>query len=1099
MADNDKLYIEASLNIKQTFANVIKDIDELNKMLQGNNGKYVEILGKLDISKTTKLIQSQMLSLSKGLKLDIGKNLSVDTAPTIKKINAIVSAEKNMEQETRSIGNSLKNSLNIGKLASIPNEIKKVSANISEASKYVEDYFSRFGEVSRVENSSLGDDSTRKLKNFTIQVKSATGEVEKFRYVYNKKDDNFYLKNINSADEGVNRLIQSNKKLNSQIDSTTIKLNQQLKQTQALYTDKNSKKYVTDNAQLASLSKQYNVAQSAINNLKNADNITMKQLKANAEVQIQELKRLIDSYYNVTHAATTLRTKDINTIKSDENNNLSKFIAQINNLKASDPILKLLKNDIENVKKSLVNVTDKNSLTSYLDKFSNLQSKANSLKEIFRGFGNNNWFSSNREQIDSISDISTKAKIYQTELQRISELWESQGIKVDKIKEKSAALSRAILNIKSPDTFEKWVKDFDTLRVSAEKVNINLQKQAEIQNQIYAYESKLATLKITPEKNTEQIALTENKLNAAKQNLSNLQMQSNVYKNLISLEEQEKIIVETTAKAREKYNDIIAKSNDKLSNKNNVNSRNIERQAQSIENYKSKIEKLIYTIKAWQSANNKAMVSNINLSSTNGNTVSDYTSRLINDLNKIQNSTNLTEKELKQAFNTANRGFASMKAETKSLGLAGNTFWGKIKDSAKKFSNWMSLTYLIASAARKVREAVSELKELDTILTEISKTSDMTGEQLKKLGDNSFDTASKYGQKASDYLLGVQEMNRAGFQGEQGTQMAELSTLAQSAGDMSAELANQYLIATNAAYKLGGSAEELNKILNSQNYITNHNALSMSDLAEATKIAGSQFALSGIQTDQMTAMLGTMIATTQQGGEVAARAAKGILMNLQQVKATADDIGDGGEDITAESLTKYEKACADLGVSLKEVKNGVTSLRDPMVILEELANSVSKEAQGSVKVANLINSVGGKYRGSQLSALLQNWGIYKKMLSEYNSDNAVGSAMEEAEKTANSFEGQLNRLSNTWVDFVNSATGVDLFKSFVNSGEKLINTLSEAAPEIKTVLNLFGDVLGAVTAIVDKIGLIPTIAAGLSFKNVGRSKKILLTRYADCA
>ena len=84
-------------------------------------------------------------------------------------------------------------------------------------------------------------------------------------------------------------------------------------------------------------------------------------------------------------------------------------------------------------------------------------------------------------------------------------------------------------------------------------------------------------------------------------------------------------------------------------------------------------------------------------------------------------------------------------------------------------------------------------------------------------------------------------------------------------------------------------------------------------------------------------------------------------MNLQAVKGTAEDIGDGGEDITDESLTKYEKACADLGVALKEVKNGVLQLRDPMVILEELANAVSKEAEGSIKVANLINAVGGKF------------------------------------------------------------------------------------------------------------------------------------------
>ena len=80
-------------------------------------------------------------------------------------------------------------------------------------------------------------------------------------------------------------------------------------------------------------------------------------------------------------------------------------------------------------------------------------------------------------------------------------------------------------------------------------------------------------------------------------------------------------------------------------------------------------------------------------------------------------------------------------------------------------------------------------------------------------------------------------------------------------------------------------------------------------------------------------------------------------MNVQQVKG---EVGDGEDDITTESLTKYEKACWDLGVALKEVKDGALQLRDPMVVLEELATAVSKEAEGSIKTANLINAVGGK-------------------------------------------------------------------------------------------------------------------------------------------
>ena len=191
-------------------------------------------------------------------------------------------------------------------------------------------------------------------------------------------------------------------------------------------------------------------------------------------------------------------------------------------------------------------------------------------------------------------------------------------------------------------------------------------------------------------------------------------------------------------------------------------------------------------------------------------------------------------------------------------------------------------------------------------------------------------------------------------------------------------------------------------------------------------------------------------------------------MNLQQVKGTAEDIGDGGEDITTESLTKYEKACADLGVSLKEVKDGVLQLRDPMVILEELANAVSKESEGSIKVANLINAVGGKYRGNQLSALLQNWDTYSKMLSEFNSNEAVGSAFDEAMKSAESWEGKLNELSNTWTDFING---------FVNSDTA------------KGVIDFLNSIIKGIDSIRDGIGTIPTILGSIAtvgaFKNVG--------------
>jgi hypothetical protein len=163
--------------------------------------------------------------------------------------------------------------------------------------------------------------------------------------------------------------------------------------------------------------------------------------------------------------------------------------------------------------------------------------------------------------------------------------------------------------------------------------------------------------------------------------------------------------------------------------------------------------------------------------------------------------------------------FTTIKSGAVSQGLEGNSIFGELKRGAKQIGQFV-LTYgALQKGVEKFSESISEIKEIDTILTEISKTSDSTQSELEALGKSSYSTASKYGRTASDYLTGVQEMNRSGYYGEKGNQMAELSVLAQSAGDLDADTANKYILATNAAYKYAGSVEKLNAVLDGQNAI----------------------------------------------------------------------------------------------------------------------------------------------------------------------------------------------------------------------------------------------------------------------------------------
>ena len=435
----------------------------------------------------------------------------------------------------------------------------------------------------------------------------------------------------------------------------------------------------------------------------------------------------------------------------------------------------------------------------------------------------------------------------------------------------------------------------------------------------------------------------------------------------------------------------------------------------------------------------------------------DLRSKFTSLYNSLINGAKLTDKQVDELA----ASFTNLKLRVREAGQLGQSFGDKMKNAFKKFSEWGFATGIITSITSKFREAITELKEIDTLLTEISKANDkLSTSQLAEIRDNSFDIASRYGKKASNYLSGVQEASRAGYKNAEA--IAELSTAIQGAGDVTEDVANSYVIATDKAYKLGGNIEKLTEIFDGTNKITNLNAVNMTELAEAMTIVGSTAASFGIDVNETTAAIATMSATTQQSGSEVARAFRAILLNIRQVS-------DEEEGIDAEGLTKYEKACNALGVSLKETRNGVLQTRDAMDVLKELSVEYNKLEENDLRRTELLNSVGGKLRATQLDALLRQWDTYETMLQQYA--DGTGSMAREAEKTSKSLEGSLNRLSNTWTDTVENVLSSDLLKGIV----ELFNTL-----------------LGGINKLTDALGGLGTIGLGVGLfkgiKNVGEGK-----------
>ena len=462
---------------------------------------------------------------------------------------------------------------------------------------------------------------------------------------------------------------------------------------------------------------------------------------------------------------------------------------------------------------------------------------------------------------------------------------------------------------------------------------------------------------------------------------------------------------------------------------------------------KLKVQKVIADAKAYAEKNpisiginyenRRSKLDNDLTSYLNRNTKISESSVLLKEADKVRNLIGAIND--KKSLREATDAFQLYKSEVSATGFASKSTADRIKSMFGHITKLGGLFSVTSLAVNNFTKSLGTLKDIDDILTEISKTSDLTAQKLEELGNISFKSASKYGKTASDYLTGIQEMSRSGFYGDKGVAMAEQSLLAQAAGDMSADVANRYILATNAAYKFNGEAEKLNAVLDGQNNITNRNSVALSDMAIAMSEAGTVASSYRVSIEDLSAMIGTMESVTKLGGSEVGNGIKAILINLQNVNSS-----------------KITDTLDAANASMTEFVNGTEKLRDPISILRDLAETFNKLDEDDTLKAEILTNIGGKHQAAKLAALLQNMELFDKQLVDYSEGS--GSALEEAMKSANNLSGKLNQLQNSWDSLVNSIVNKNSVLSGLTFGDKLIQG-------VESFIDTFGEIPVLLTTI----------------------------------
>ena len=345
---------------------------------------------------------------------------------------------------------------------------------------------------------------------------------------------------------------------------------------------------------------------------------------------------------------------------------------------------------------------------------------------------------------------------------------------------------------------------------------------------------------------------------------------------------------------------------------------------------------------------------------------------------------------------------------------------------------WFGFNEVINLTKRVVRDAVTEIKELDHIMTEISVVTEMTQADL-------WNQINTYGAIAEQYGVstrGVYEVSQLWYQ--QGLQTHEVMNLTTETLKM-AKIANldyatatDYMTVALRGFKLEMS--EANTVTDVYSALaaatasdTEELAIAMSKTASSAEAVGSSF-------ESTSAMIATMISITREAPENIGSALKSIISRYGEMTSDPLKLVDSeGEEM---NLNKVDKALQSVGISLQDANGQFRAFDDVILELAESWDTIDTNTQRYIATI-----MAGNRQQSRFLALVGNVEAYKDALE--TAANAEDAGTLQYLKTMDSIETKLQQVKTAWTQFYSSMGLEKLFKGALDVITNVIQKLNQ--------------------------------------------------------
>lgn len=582
-----------------------------------------------------------------------------------------------------------------------------------------------------------------------------------------------------------------------------------------------------------------------------------------------------------------------------------------------------------------------------------------------------------------------------------------------------------------------------------QKINEYLAKQVKLQNEIYDIQIKQSKIEESKRSSSESYLTLSKQLITHQNELSLLQSENSEMTKLISVEKQREKVAEQTTRKREAYELAIAKSKDRelsLSQSIKQQSENsLVTEIKKTDQIKRQVDTLKSQISVYQSTNTKALKYHEN----------DFNS-LIQELDLAKTSEDVAKVRAK---------FTTLKSEIKLTGQEGKTFWQTMRDGAKKFSSWMTLTSIISAVARDIKKMVTNVIELDSAMTNLKKVTDETGSTYERFLKNTAQQAKELHSTMTDLIEQTSTWAKLGFNLSESNTLAKASMIYSNVGEVDNEQAVTNIVSALKAFDI--AAEDVMKIPDVYNKLGNEFAVSSKNLGSGMAQAATTMAMAGNNFNQVAAILtgaGEVLGDNKM--DEIGNGMKTVTLRIQNQAGALKELGEEYEDLVSVSKTQqqiFELTNGKVNIMQDADPNSFRATYD---ILEDISQVIQE--LNDTQASELIQLLFGKNRANVGTAVLKAFQSGQIQKAYQAAEDSAGSAQAEFDKWSESIEAHLNTLSSSFESLSNTVVNSDFIKGgidFLTGGLNLLDSIIDKFGTIQT--------------------LISTIALGTSLKNVG--------------